>query len=76
MHIIHQIFVKIKYNKEKLFRREIQMGRTEQRKAAKREKIAVTDLCKVQRKYVPELFELLSQLQIRAIRTISHIQIG
>lgn len=34
------------------------MGRKEQRKAAKREKIAVTELCKVQRKYVPELFEL------------------
>ena len=34
------------------------MGRKEQRKAAKKEKNAVADLCKVQRKYVPNLFEL------------------
>lgn len=33
------------------------MGRKEQRKAAKREANAVAELCKVQRKYVPELFE-------------------
>ena len=34
------------------------MGRKEQRKAAKKEKSAVAELCKVQRKYVPQLFEL------------------
>ena len=34
------------------------MGRKEQRKAAKKEKNPVAELCKVQRKYVPELFEL------------------
>ena len=34
------------------------MGRKEDRKAAKKEKIAVAEFCKVQNKYVPELFEL------------------
>ena len=34
------------------------MGRKEQRKAAKKEKNPVAELCKVQRKYVPQLFEL------------------
>ena len=33
------------------------MGRKEDRKAAKKEKIAVAEFCKVQNKYVPELFE-------------------
>lgn len=34
------------------------MGRKEDRKAAKKEKIAAAEFCKVQNKYVPELFEL------------------
>ena len=34
------------------------MGRKEDRKAAKRETNAVAELCRVQRKYVPELFDL------------------
>lgn len=34
------------------------MGRKQDRKAAKRETNAVAELCKVQRKYVPELFDL------------------
>lgn len=34
------------------------MGRKEDREAAKRETNAVVELCKVQRKYVPELFDL------------------
>lgn len=36
------------------------MGRKEQRKAAKNEKSAVSELVKVQKKYVPELFELFA----------------
>lgn len=34
------------------------MGRKEDRKAAKKEKITAAEFCKVQNKYVPELFEL------------------
>lgn len=36
------------------------MGRKEDRKATKKEKIAVTGLCKVQNKYIPELFGLFA----------------
>lgn len=44
------------------------MGRKQDREAAKKEKNAVAELCKVQRKYVPDLFELFEKRQIRAIR--------
>lgn len=36
------------------------MGRKKDREAAKKEKNAVAELCRVQRKYVPELFELFA----------------
>lgn len=37
------------------------MGRKQDRKAAKRETNAVEELCKVQRKYVPELFDFFGE---------------
>ena len=37
------------------------MGRIQEREAARREKNALSELCKVQRKFMPDLFELFEK---------------
>ena len=37
------------------------MGRIQEREAAKKEKNALSELCKVQRKFMPDLFELFEK---------------
>ena len=37
------------------------MGRIQEREAARKEKNALAELCKVQRKFMPDLFELFEK---------------